>query len=407
MIYLKTVCDTRRMKQDGTYPLVFRISLNGKSRDIASGISCSKSHWDDRKSMIKEIDDEMIVLAKRLQDKRIELLEKIRDFEYKNPSVLDVQQVKEALLSKGDKRTVEDFWLSEIERLKQNNAHGSARNYASSLLGIKKQVNLNVSFPRIDYKWLTDLETRFKLAGLKINSISSYMRSLRSIYNKAINLGIVGVESYPFRRYKVKSESTAPRSISIEELRAFFNHTPAVDSYEYKSWCYGRLIFLLRGINFADLAVLSKDNVKDGRIIYKRQKTGKIYSVKLLPESLNIIDELSSDDRQLLFPILSDGDLKKKALLPKIVGQKRKVCNKWLKKIGEQLEIEERLSTYVFRYSHANACKKLGYSKDLISESLGHGYGTAVTSAYLEGYDVELIDEMNQKVCNEIIEVVN
>jgi integrase len=76
--------------------------------------------------------------------------------------------------------------------------------------------------------------------------------------------------------------------------------------------------------------------------------------------------------------------------------QKLKTTNKYLKKIGMLLGVVEPISTYVFRYSYANAAKQLGYSKDLIAEALGHEYGNSVTGIYLEQFDNEVVDRMNQ-----------
>jgi hypothetical protein len=40
----------------------------------------------------------------------------------------------------------------------------------------------------------------------------------------------------------------------------------------------------------------------------------------------------------------------------------------------------------------------LGYSKDIIAESLGHEYGNKVTGIYLDFYENEVIDEVNERV---------
>jgi site-specific recombinase XerD len=160
---------------------------------------------------------------------------------------------------------------------------------------------------------------------------------------------------------------------------------------------------LLRGINFTDLALLTKKNLKHGRIVYKRAKTHKMYSAKLLPLTEKIIYNYMDDDRETLLPILSNQDLKSISKLPKRIGQQRKNTNKWLKYLGNQLQLSEKCTGYLFRYSHASACKKLGYSKELISHSLGHSFGVQVTNCYLEDYDLDIIDEMNATVCNRVI----
>ena len=404
MIHFKVTCDKRRAKKDGSHPIVFRITLNGKSRDLASGYSCSSADWDSQKDTVKPKTEALSIMGKRIQDQKITLLEKIRDFELKKPHVSNVQEVKDHLAgAKQREVTVKSFWDEETQRMEKANRHGNARNYKNAILGIEKYQSLNVPFSTIDYKWLTTLETKMSQKGLKPNSIGVYMRALRSVYNNAINSDLADANSYPFKRYKIKTGATVPRVITIAELRSFFTYSPNKDDYTYNYWNYGRLIFLLRGINFADLAMLTRENLKNGRIVYHRRKTHKVYSIELLPLAKQILDEYYDENRKTLLPILTNEELKAVAKLPYRMEQQRKTCNKWLRKIGEVLQFNESVTTYVFRYSHANACKKLGYSKDLISESLGHGYGLAVSSAYLENYNVELIDEMNARVCYEVL----
>ena len=70
--------------------------------------------------------------------------------------------------------------------------------------------------------------------------------------------------------------------------------------------------------------------------------------------------------------------------------------------MGLLLGYEEKLTTYVFRYSYANVARKLGYSKDLIAEALGHEYGNSVTGIYLEQFDLEVVDSMNETIIKSV-----
>ena len=69
----------------------------------------------------------------------------------------------------------------------------------------------------------------------------------------------------------------------------------------------------------------------------------------------------------------------------------------WFEKRGTY-RFQEELTTYVFRYTYANGARKLGYSKDLIAESLGHEYGNAVTGIYLELFDQQTLDAMAEHI---------
>ena len=126
-----------------------------------------------------------------------------------------------------------------------------------------------------------------------------------------------------------------------------------------------------------------------------------MFSIKITDEVEEVLKQFTPNNT--LLGILSNADLLDKEKLVDIHVQKRKVINSHLLKIGKILEVNEPISTYVFRYSFANASKKLGYSKDLIAEALGHDYGNSVTGIYLEQFDNELIDDMNEKIIKQII----
>ena len=45
------------------------------------------------------------------------------------------------------------------------------------------------------------------------------------------------------------------------------------------------------GINFTDIAMLTQENIEDGKLIYIRQKTKKTIVLPLLPQANEIIDK--------------------------------------------------------------------------------------------------------------------
>lgn len=403
MLNLKVTCDKRRKKNDGTYPIVFRLTFQGERRDIQSGYSCKLKDWDFNQSCLKVKDSISEVTAQRIKDAEYNLLRKLRDFEIRNPDYTSIQQVKEFLAKKEVRKvTVANFWMEEVERLKRAQRFGNARSYETALPAIEMTKSLNISFNRITASWLTSLETDFLERGLKTNTVSVYMRTLRAVYNKAIKDGVANKVDYPFDHFKIKKGRTAPRVATIEELQSYFGLEVEVSDWEYDYWNYGKLIFLLQGINFKDLALLTNDNIKQGRIVYCRSKTGKMISIKILPEVSTIINHYRDHQRLALFPILTNEELKNRSCHPDRISQLRKTTNKWLRRLGVRAGVEEPLSSYVFRYSYANACKSLGYSKDLIAEALSHQYGNSITGIYLEQFDLELVDQMNLHLYNSI-----
>jgi integrase len=172
-------------------------------------------------------------------------------------------------------------------------------------------------------------------------------------------------------------------------------------------WHYQNLFllsFCFIGINFADLLTLKPENLIDGRIVFHRKKTGKIYSIKIPDEAMKRlhpynINKVEGKNDFLLPFVKNTGN---PAKLKKDIALVIHAVNENLKTISSKQKITKPVSTYYARYSWANIAKLLGYSKDLIAEALGHEYGNKVTGIYLDDYDKEVIDEMNEKVIKSV-----
>jgi len=404
MIHLKTNLDARRVHKDGTLPIVFRITVNGQMRTISTGFSCLPKDWDTRKCAVKEKTEQLKTLSRRLTSLELLYLNKVREYEQRNPENQNAQAVVNYLCDKKqEETTVRSFWQEEVSRLQRAGKYSNALHLEMVLHRLEKIVNLNIRFQAVNYSWLTELETKLLETGIKQNSISVYLRAFRSIYNKAINQELVDYSNYPFRRFKIVNGSSKPRALTLDEMQQFFRYTPTNEKQRF-AYDMGMLIFMLRGINHADLLQLTNECVKKGRIIYERTKTHKLYSIELLPEAKAILDYYHSQDSELLLNVLTDAEYRNKKDLRPVIKQKTKVLNKWLHRIGRELDITEPITTYTMRYSHANICRELGYSKDMISQSLGHtNPGVRVTDCYLNDIDFKQIDAMNRHVVQEVI----
>ena len=398
MAHLKLTLDTRKIKENNTYPIIFRITNKGKSRDISTGFYLHKNDWDEENGSFKKNALTNKHYSKRLKELEIKYLNMIIEFEKSHANYL-IQKLKEFLTETPKPAiTAYNFWLEEIALLHKSNRNGGAVVYQESLNALHKVRNLNISFENVDYIFLRELEAQLISNGLKLNSIGVYFRTLRAIYNKAIKSKIVSIEHYPFKLFIIKKSPTTPRPINLSELKRYFHLKLDASSFLYDSWLIGKLMFMLIGINFKDMIMLSEINLTTNRLIYSRAKTKKIYSIKLLDEALEIINYFRGRHKSTLLGKITETDLDKKSRFPLIVKQKNRNFNKHIEKIGKMIGCKVKLTGYVFRYTWANIAKQLGYSKDLIAEALGHEYGNKVTGIYLEAYDKSLIDEMNQKI---------
>jgi integrase len=397
MATIKLTLDTRRAKKNGTYNLVFRITSFKKFKDITTGYSVNKEDFDVSTATIIN----NATFNAQLQELNTHYVNRFRTFMNNNIGSEDLEAIKSYLIGKlPDEVTIYEFWKEHIESLHIANRSGGARVYKTALSVISKEMDLNVPFKKIGYKDIVSLETSFYKRGLSANGMGAYFRSFKAIVNKAINYEILPNEFYPFKKFKIKKTKTTPRVLTMEEMKSYMKLNLDRSHPLYSTWNIGKLIFMLRGINITDLLLLTQENIVNDRIIYTRKKTGKLYSIQITVEVRKILSEFKSNIT--LLGVLNDYDHKDKVKLVEIIIQRRKVINAQLKRIGLMLKTKEALSSYVFRYSYANFAKQLGIPIDVISSLLGHKMGLDVTNIYLQDFNLDEIDRVNQQIMDAV-----
>jgi integrase len=397
MATINLILDTRRMRMDGTYPLVFRIRHDKKFKDIASGYTVQENRFNTKTNRI---------IKEPVKNEHLDALlnhyyTRMKTYTVEHVGNIELEDLKNYMINKlPDEITLTELWQEEIDKLTAVGRLGNARAHAIALSVVSKIVDTDIAISKFTFKELIEIETTLLKRNVKTNSIGVYMRSLRTITNKAINLDYVPLSWYPFRKYKIKKQKTTPRVMTLDEVRAFFSMDLDEQHIHYQAWNVGRLIFLLRGINLKDLLTMTPANVVNDRIIYKRCKTSKMYSIKLTDEIKKVFDTFTSNTT--LLGLHSENDLTSPKRV-QLQNQRHRVINNHLKKLGESIGVSEPITSYVFRYSYANIAKQLGYNKDLIAEALGHDYGNHITGIYLEMFDLQILDDMNQQIIDAVV----
>jgi integrase/recombinase XerD len=411
MATLKLVLDKRRSRADGTYPILLRIYHESRSLALPSKIFVLPKHWNEATESVKRTHLEYVHYNSKLQQIKNDAFLKLSELAathaqgYSYNTLVSSYREDDVTPAPPTRHTIQSFWEEEIQCMNRANKYGNMRVSKMALDVLKKECNLDVPFENVNYSFLKSLESSLLHRNLKINTISVYLRALRAIYNMAINKDIVNASYYPFRKYRIKSEKTVPHVLPLEHLRQYFQLDLDVNHPCYKSWLLGKLSFLLCGINFTDLALLTSDNIKNGRVIYKRAKTRKLYSILLLMETRAILDKIKVDNNPTLCAVLTPTELKSGEKLPYIIRDRNKQFNKQLALIGKMIGSEVNIRSYTFRYTIANLCKQLGYDIGIISEMLGHSYGQSVTSGYLLAYDKKVLDDMLKNVFLTIVKI--
>lgn len=234
-----------------------------------------------------------------------------------------------------------------------------------------------------------------------MSTLSCYLRTLRAIYNKAVDEGMVANRN-PFVRSYTGYPKTDKRSIGVSDIRKLIQVPLKEGSFS----CLVRDIFLFCifacGIPFVDVAFLRKSQIADGYLTYHRRKTHQKVRLRLLPCALKIIDRYQSADSEYVFPFLTKTDPEEA-----YNQYKEKLCyyNKVLKQVGEKAGVTRKLTSYVSRHSWASMAYDLDTSVSVISKGLGHT-SSNTTFVYIKGIDDIRLDEANEKIVNRIMRTI-
>lgn len=249
------------------------------------------------------------------------------------------------------------------------------------------------TFETMDVKWLSSFEKWMDKSGIKINAYAIHLRNIRAVFNYSIDNGYT--ELYPFRKFKIKKEETRKRSLTVDQIRILIDYPCEEWQERYRDIFI--LMFCLIGINGADLLMAGKDAIKNGRIEYKRAKTGKLYSIKVEPEAMNIIDRYKGE-RYLLNIMDEYKDYKnflhRMGIALKEIGSVERV-GRGGRKVREPLFPE--ISSYWSRHTWATLAYELDIPVDIISQALGHSNPHSTTMIYIKT-NLNKVDEANRKV---------
>ncbi len=401
MVYYKTILDERRPRTDGIYPIVIRITFNRQNTTISTGTRVEKQYWDEKSCQLKSnhpnysaINPSVLEAFLKVQ-RAVHLLNDANEFSF--------EALREQLTEKKPViiRNISfyDFAQGIIKDMLEVNRVGNAIVYRTAVNRLTDFCdNKKLKFTQIDYAFLEKFKRALIKDGAKPNTVGNYFRSIRALYNKAIKFKIVDRSYYPFIDISIKTEKTAKRAIPVGQLKKLGMVFLEKNSPTWHARNYFLLSFSLIGISFTDLAYLTSRNLSDGRLRYKRRKTHKEYDIKLTDLASHIFGLYRGRNSKYLLPILHANIIPDSMEAKKIIAQWIKTTNKWLKRLAQNNGIQEEVTTYVARHTWATTAKRLGYSNEVIAEALGHEYGNKITNIYLDAFDKEVIDSLNEKV---------
>lgn len=286
--------------------------------------------------------------------------------------------------------------------LRESGNLGTAHVYRSSLNAIVTfQGKGRVDFKEVTPEWLKRFEVSLRSRGCSWNTVSTYLRTLRAVYNRAVDCRQAVYVPHLFRSVYTGTRADRKRALDGEDMQKAFGRLSSLSSSVTPALRRAHelfiLMFLLRGLPFVDLAYLRKSDLRDNVITYRRRKTGRSLSVTLTPEAMILVRRYmnSDSDSPYLFPILRSSEGTEEAYREYQLALRS--LNHQLALLGSLLGIGERLSSYTARHTWATTAYYCEIHPGIISEAMGHS-SIVVTETYLKPFRSKKIDEANRQI---------
>lgn len=295
-----------------------------------------------------------------------------------------------------------------IDRMEREDRYSTAHLYKNALRSYSEYLQkATVLFSDISRDSLKGYQRGLLEEGHQPNTISTYMRMLRSIYNQGADMGYTPYINRLFHDVYTGIDSGHKRALSRKELQVLLYRDPGTQ--ELRDVQSGaRLIYQLCGIPFVDLTHISRSNISGDILEYHRMKTGVKVSMKLLKPTMGIIKHYASaacssaqKKSKYLFHLLrSEKDFRSKEGYIEYQSALHHF-NHGLRTLGRTLGLKGNISSYTLRHSWATIAKYIGVPIEMISELLGHK-SIKTTQIYLASFNASELAKMNKKVCNYI-----
>lgn len=292
------------------------------------------------------------------------------------------------------------FIRTQILKKEKMQCTGTRNNYLYAFFRFKEfRCEEDLTFNQMTAELMEQYRAWLLNRGLKQNTVSFYLRTLRTLYRKAVEVG-QAPDCDIFARLPCGSVRTHKRAITAEGIgRIEKLKLPKGSPLDLARDLF-LFSFYMRGMSFVDMAYLKKSDLKHGMVSYTRRKTRQHLTVEWEEPMQTLVDKYAHLTQHSIYmlPILS-GKESNSYVRYKQVEQN---VNRNLKKIGEMIGLKIPLTTYVARHTWASVALRMDIPLATISEGMGHqSYKT--TQIYLDTLDTSAVNQANRKILKRVL----
>lgn len=263
--------------------IYYQVAHRGRIRQIATRFRIQTGQWDFPAQRLAAPATEEEALVRQCIDSDLAALAGIIRRLEAAARPYDADEVVCLFVAPQHRETILAYMRRQIEHLNSCRRFGTARNYLRAMNSLSCYLGgEDLPIRALNESLVEGYGAFLRQRGVVRNSISFYMRILRSVYNKAVRQHLAE-QSYPFRSVYTGIDRTSKRAVDESVIIRLFRLD--LDASGPLSRARDLFIFsyCTRGMAFVDMAYLRKSDIRGGAIHYTRHKTGQQLSVRIEP----------------------------------------------------------------------------------------------------------------------------
>jgi integrase len=386
--------NTSKTKKSGRCPIVGRISVDGKNTAFSTGLDIHPTNWDTGSGMATGKSKECLAINRQIQNYKLEVETHYRDM-VGNSGYVTAESLKNALQGIGtNQNTVIQEFLALIDEKSKAvgilitdstmvKYHVAFRHFKNFLK--EKLDTTDISFGKLDIE-LIESYIRYMKIDLRFspNTARINIKPLRTVAKRAVSRKLLRQD--PFFDYVPERIEHKRRWISQDELERLMKVEMGRPTCDFTKDMFVFACFT--GISYVDLYNLKHSDIQkqeDGSlvIILKRQKTGVVSCIPLLPVAKGILDKY----RDSQFTGWGGKVFRMQTLT---------IMDKHLKAIAKSAKIDKRLTYHMGRHTYSTTvCLSNGVPIETLSRMLGHS-SIYTTQIYAEVTRIKINEDMTK-----------
>ncbi|MGC1631925.1 MAG: site-specific integrase [Gelidibacter sp.] len=415
---ISIVLDTRREKENGKFPVKLRVynKTNNKKTVKLYSLDIDLTEKEFETIWINPENKSLRGANKKIRLRLLEFETRAND-EAEAMTVFDIAKFETKYFRKSsDKNNVKYHFDLAIQKNMSNDKIGTAESYKYTLNSLAVFIDKDnteeapskidkLTFDTITADWLKEYE-KFMLAKRRsYTTIGIYTKTLRAIFNNAIEANDISIEIYPFskNKYRIPKSKKVKKALSSKQLKALFG-ADAENENEQQAKDFWFFSYASNGMNFKDIALLKYSDIKEDKFTYYRAKTfdksaeKTAITIYLTDFTNSIISNYGNKDKSdFVFNIVTSSDPIQTQY--KKIKNFTRLVNDHIKRIAKRNDLPNDISTYWARHSFATNSLRKGASMEFVSEALNHS-DLNVTKNYFAGFE----DEAKKEFANSLLD---